>query len=868
MRPAGKTALITFAFGIIWIWGSDFLLYIQSDEPHFHYDAAFKGTLFVMIIAVIIYLLVRNYQYKLLTSEKSYRKLFNDSPEPIIIIRLQDGVILDLNPAAVTFYEYPKNELVGGSIDAVRISEKDLSAGTDRHVAQSGRKYTVDLKINELVYQGEDALIISIHDVTEREELKNALQQRERLYNALVKSDRAYLIRVNMDGIYEFVNESYQNAFKHINKNFVGMSYTETVHPDDIQKCIEVGQQCMASPSRMVPASLRKHDGKGGFVRTTWEYIAILDEDGKVKGLQGLGRDEAELDAVKSAFQKNETRINVILNSIKDGFFILDKELNVELVNNAFAELLKASPDELIGKPISEVIPNWQSTVSSIEIPKALADNQLRQYEAYNPFFDMWLEISAVPFDDGMAVLYRDVSKNKESKLAIEKNEANLQSLINNTRDFIWSIDTNYIILTSNKSIRDAGEKIGGGDLSPGNTVLTEQGDENLYHLFKSSYDRMLRGEHVQGTYDVSILGLGVDLVTFNGSPIRDSDNNIIGAACFAQDVTEQEAQKIALDKEIERYNIIAAVTKDAIWDYVVNSDKLTWSTGLKSSYGYDLTETDLDWWGERVHPADQQKAVETFDKALSSSSNSWSSQYRFRKSNGEYVWVNDRGLFIRDEEDNAVRAVGSIQDIDELVKSRKENETLSLAVSRSSVGLIITDPEGKIEWVNKAFEELTGYELPELVGHKPGQILQGENSSPKAIEAMSNAVKNGEDVTTEILNYRKDKSTYWVRMSISPIRENGEITRFMALATDITMERAINARLIQQNENLKKIAFILSHELRKPVSSILGLLELFDAKDTANPMNADIIKYMHKATSELDEMVHEIIRQSALVEE
>ncbi|NVK26892.1 MAG: PAS domain S-box protein [Flavobacteriia bacterium] len=867
MRPAGKTALITLTFGIIWIWGSDFLLYIQSEEPNFHYDAAFKGTFFMVLMSVIIYLLVRNYQRKLLISEKSYKKLFNDSPEPIVIIKLQDSSILDLNPAAVNFYGYTRSELIQQSINKLRNSEKDLSPGTDHHQTKSGRKYTVELKINEIVYQRQDALIISVHDVTEREELKNALQQRERMYNALVQSDRAYLIRVNLDGIYEFVNETYQNAFKHVNENFVGMSYTETVHPEDIQRCKEIAQECIDSPTRIVSASLRKHAADGGYIRTTWEYSAILDENGQVQGFQGMGRDEAELDAARYAFQKNEIRINVILNSIKDGFFIVDKNLNVELANKAFADLLNSTPEDLLGRPISEVIPNWQNTVSSIEIPRALENNEFRQYEAYNPFFGMWLEISAVPFDDGVAILYRDVSKNKESKLAIERNEANLQTLINNTRDYIWSIDSNYIILTSNKAVRDAGKNIADIDLSPGNSVLARGGDENIAQLFKTFYDRMLRGEHVQGTYDISVLKLDVGLVKFSGSPIRDADNNIIGAACFAQDVTEQQLQKAALDKEIERYDLIAEVTKDAIWDYVVSGDKLTWSSGLKSSYGYDLTETDLDWWSERVHPADQKKAVQTFENAINSDSRSWSSQYRFQKANGKFVWVNDRGLFIRDENGNAIRAVGSIQDIDELVRSRKEIETLSLAVSRSSVGIIITDREGKMEWVNKAFEELTGYSLEELVGHKPGELLQGEKSSSSAIEAMSNAIRNGEDVTTELLNYRKDKSTYWVRMSISPILENGEVTRYMALATDTTMERAINARLIQQNENLKKIAFILSHELRKPVSSILGLLELFDGKDTSNPMNADIINYMHKATTELDEMVHEIIRQAALVD-
>lgn len=111
--------------------------------------------------------------------------------------------------------------------------------------------------------------------------------------------------------------------------------------------------------------------------------------------------------------------------------------------------------------------------------------------------------------------------------------------------------------------------------------------------------------------------------------------------------------------------------------------------------------------------------------------------------------------------------------------------------------------------------------------------------------------------MTLEILNYSKSGKTFWMRMNVSPVIQNGEVIRFMALITD---ERKINSRLINQNENLKKIAFILSHELRKPVSSILGLLELYNEND--------IIKYMKKATEELDDKVHDIIRQSALIDD
>lgn len=245
-----------------------------------------------------------------------------------------------------------------------------------------------------------------------------------------------------------------------------------------------------------------------------------------------------------------------------------------------------------------------------------------------------------------------------------------------------------------------------------------------------------------------------------------------------------------------------------------------------------------------------------------------WSSSYRLKHADGHYMWVNDRGITIRDEEGNPRRFIGSIQDIQQLKETNEELQKLSLAAAKSSVGIITTSKEGLIEWTNKAFSEMTGYINEEMIGKHPGKLLQGKHTDKEAVASMSEALKNQEKVNVELINYRKNDETFWVNMAINPVIEDGELVRFIGVATDVTKERKMNERMYEQNLRLKKIAFILSHDLRKPVSSVLGLLELYDKDDPGNPTNVDIIKYLYKATQELDEMMYEIIKESAFIED
>jgi PAS domain S-box-containing protein len=119
--------------------------------------------------------------------------------------------------------------------------------------------------------------------------------------------------------------------------------------------------------------------------------------------------------------------------------------------------------------------------------------------------------------------------------------------------------------------------------------------------------------------------------------------------------------------------------------------------------------------------------------------------------------------------------------DVSESLKER--------AMDEAPVGITITDPslpDNPMVYVNEAYERLTGYPREAVVGRNC-RLLQGPETSEAAVAKMARAVDAGEPVTVELVNYRRDGSTFWNRVDIAPIYEDGEVTHFVGFQTDVT---------------------------------------------------------------------------------
>jgi PAS domain S-box-containing protein len=120
-----------------------------------------------------------------------------------------------------------------------------------------------------------------------------------------------------------------------------------------------------------------------------------------------------------------------------------------------------------------------------------------------------------------------------------------------------------------------------------------------------------------------------------------------------------------------------------------------------------------------------------------------------------------------------------------------RQLELLAAIARRTANAVVVTDVTGRIEWINDAFTRLTGYALAEVIGRRPGTLLQGPETSPSTVAEMSAAIASGQPFDVVVLNYSKAGEQYWVRIEAQPtIDRDGHVTGYIAVQTDVSEQR------------------------------------------------------------------------------
>ncbi len=131
----------------------------------------------------------------------------------------------------------------------------------------------------------------------------------------------------------------------------------------------------------------------------------------------------------------------------------------------------------------------------------------------------------------------------------------------------------------------------------------------------------------------------------------------------------------------------------------------------------------------------------------------------------------------------------------------------LAMVASRTSNAVIITGPEGLVEWVNEGFTRITGYAFAEVRGRKPGSFLSGPLTDPAVVAEMHNGLVTRTGFKVEIINYRKSGEPYWLAIEVQPLRDDhGAVTGFMAVESDISKRKTAELSLVANEQRLREL--------------------------------------------------------------
>lgn len=320
-----------------------------------------------------------------------------------------------------------------------------------------------------------------------------------------------------------------------------------------------------------------------------------------------------------------------------------------------------------------------------------------------------------------------------------------------------------------------------------------------------------------------------------------------------------------------ERYDIVAKATSDTVWDWRIKNNTFVWNKGIVTVFGYDESEVEgtSQWWFDRIHPEDSIRMSVKLYSFLEQRTENWQDEYRFKCKDGSYKYVLDRGFLVTNNKKEAIRMIGAMQDI---TKQKQEEERLKLletVITNAKDAVVITDADiskksiPNVVYANEAYRQMSGFNDDEILHKSMIETLPIDIGS-KNYKELTECIRQKKECEIETITYRKNKEKYWVSFVIVPVfNKEKEHTHWISIKREITKQKIqekekeqLISELTQNNKDLRQFSYITSHNLRAPLSNLIGLLNLIEKINIQDEELNLIIDGLSKSTQLLNETI------------
>ena len=224
-----------------------------------------------------------------------------------------------------------------------------------------------------------------------------------------------------------------------------------------------------------------------------------------------------------------------------------------------------------------------------------------------------------------------------------------------------------------------------------------------------------------------------------------------------------EEAQRLSQ----QRFESVALATTDAIWDLNLETKMVWWSEGIQQLFGYrpEDVSPNVDWWRERLHPEDKDRVSRELERVADSGGRTWAGHYRFRRQDGSYASVLDRGYIIHDAAGKPVRVVGGITDISErrraeeaLESSRRQLRALTARLQsgreeeratvareiHDELGQVLTAIKMNLDWLERKLDEHAAAPALNPLLERVVESAEMTDSAIKSVQRIATELRPG----------------------------------------------------------------------------------------------------------------------------
>ncbi len=226
---------------------------------------------------------------------------------------------------------------------------------------------------------------------------------------------------------------------------------------------------------------------------------------------------------------------------------------------------------------------------------------------------------------------------------------------------------------------------------------------------------------------------------------------------------------------------------------------------------------------------------------------------------------IADSAAPIRDKRNEIIGVVMVFRDFSERRRAEEQLRLQDRAIQAVSQGILITDPrqpENPIIYASRGFERMTGYRSDEVLGRNC-RFLQGKSTDPETVAALREAIRTERECSVELLNYRKDGTSFWNALFVTPLRdEQGALLHFVGVLADVT-ERRVLEQAFHQSQKMESVGHLaggVAHDFNNLLTVILGDCEFLEQDVNLSADSRELTQEIHKTADQAATLTRQLL--------
>jgi PAS domain S-box-containing protein len=540
-----------------------------------------------------------------------------------------------------------------------------------------------------------------------------------------------------------------------------------------------------------------------------------------------------------------------LFNSSPDIHFIADKDSNIELINKSVSNILGFDPQQAIGRSLwSFVVGDTPREQFVPLIEKAVATGEPFDLETRTFTVDgkeKWIGWCGICKDEKWYANGRDITYQKRILAELEQLSLVASKMINGVS--VSDKDDNVIWTNA------AFETITGYNFADVNgkrlrdILVDEKANANQNPV--QQYNDLIKGK---SSYSVHIYATRKDRqniwLSQTTSVIFDKDGEVEKYIRVWADITARKA----IQKDLEILSFAARKSPSGMLSRDATGVVIWMNEAMEKITGFTLAEMEGKRFGTMLVGPDTD--MEVFNAAVKAVSEQrpYNCEILIYRKDEVPVWVAMSNSPLFNEVGDVERQVTTMLDITENKKAEAELKMLSLVASNTTSGVVINNADGEIEWVNSAFEDITGFAIQDVRAKHLGDVLQGELTDVSIIQKGRELSKNKQSFEVDLLGYRKNGTPMWLTVINSVIlNKQGAVEKYIEVIIDISAKKKVELELIAAKEEALQLSrakdmfiSVMSHEIRTPLNAVIGMSHLLQEGDPLESQkeNLNVLKF------------------------